>query len=234
MRKEEKRTETEKQMFNAGWIGGYLKGFEAGLSEADEGYSCDYDEEDCDCSVCKKGIDRPDLDFEIEDEEDYDEYIEGYNQGYKKGYIARLEEEDEEYDEDIEELLEEVDSKREAYDLGVLQGVDDGYLEGYKSCLKGEACYIWDEELDELLKAVEELKEFKENCREDCLVEPEYDTEFLAYIKELQDRICRLHKYSDNKGFKQEIYDIFHLITVITEHQVMQPVYQYWVDLEDN
>ena len=124
----------------------------------------------------------------------------------KKGYIARLEEQDEEYSDEIDELLEDCDSFREAYDLGVLQGLD----EGYNNCLE------------------------EQSCREDCLVEPEYDTEFLAYIKELQDRVSRLHKYSDNNGFKQEIYDIFHLITVITEHQVMQPVYKYWVDLEDN
>ena len=186
MRKEEKRTETEKQMFNAGWIGGYKEGFEAGLSEFEDGYSCDYDEEDND--------------------DDNDEFILGYNQGYKKGYLQRLEEEDEEYSDEIDELLEDCGSMREAYDLGVLQGLD----EGYNNCLE------------------------EQSCREDCLVEPEYDTEFLAYIKELQYRVSRLHKYSDNNGFKQEIYDIFHLITVITEHQVMQPVYKYWVDLEDN
>lgn len=186
MRKEEKRTDTEKQIFNSGWIGGYKEGFEAGLSEFEDGYSCDYDEEDYD--------------------DDNDEFILGFNQGYKKGYIARLEEQDEEYSDEIDELLEDCDSFREAYDLGVLQGLD----EGYNNCLE------------------------EQYCREDCLVEPEYDTEFLAYIKELQDRVSRLHKYSDNNGFKQEIYDIFHLITVITEHQVMQPVYKYWVDLEDN
>ena len=154
----------------------------------DEGYSCDYDEEDFDDS----------------------EFIKGYNQGYKKGYLQRLEEQDEEYEDEIDKVLAECDSFREAYDLGVLQGEDNGYLEGYKSCLKGEACYIWDEELDELLEEVEEIKENSKYINktiedleetEDCLVEPEYDTEFLAYIKELQDRVSRLHKYSDNNGF---------------------------------
>lgn len=201
MRKEEKRTEAEKQIFNSGWIGGYKEGFEAGLSEVDEGYSCDYDEED------------------------NDEFILGFNQGYKKGYLQRLEEEDEEYSDEIDELLEDCDSFREAYDLGVLQGLDDGYLDGYKDCIKGEIPVIENAELQELIE---------QHYREEYLEEPEYDTVFLAYIKDLQDRISRLHKYSENEDFKREIMDIFHLITVITESQVMQPVYRFWIDLEDN
>lgn len=129
------------------------------------------------------------------------------------------------YDEDIEELLEKVNSKREAYDLGVLQGLDDGYLDGYKDCIKGEIPVIENAELQELIE---------QHYREEYLEEPEYDTAFLAYIKDLQDRISRLHKYSENEDFKREIMDIFHLITVITESQVMQPVYRFWIDLENN
>ena len=116
--------------------------------------------------------------------------------------------------------------KNYGYNIGLAEGSssnEDCYIEGYKDCFLGEEPCIYDEDLEELL-------EQNNSFSVDNMI---YDTDFLDYVKELQDKISKLHKYSDNSEFRKEIYDIFHLITVITENQVMKPVYQYWVDLED-
>lgn len=144
-------------------------------------------------------------------------------------------------DEDLEEIevlyqageLEPDTAK--AYEMGKNYGYEQGmkelylaseenYLEGYKDAITGEPCFIENEEIEKIL---EDIKERKKDYNLN------YDTDFLDLIKDLQDAICKLHKYSKNPEFKRNLYDIFHLVTEITQLMVMKPVYEYWVKLED-
>ena len=79
-------------------------------------------------------------DDDIDDEEIMQAYDAGYNQGLKKGYLARLEAEDNE--------LDWCDCRM----LGYSQGLDTGYIDGYRDCLMGKPCFIENQEIEKLEK----------------------------------------------------------------------------------
>lgn len=211
------------------------------------------------CDLCSSYCDYEDTEDIEEENEDLEEAVDGvfqsgFDYGFKKGYKARRDEElenfepidwglSEEYDEEDEELYEQLyqsgelsEKEAKAFEIGRNIGftaglaecsssVEDNYKEGYKDALLGEPCFIEDEEIEEI---IEDLRDKK--CDMSIL---RYDTDFLGMVKTLQDKIFSLHRFSENEDFKREIMDIFHLLTVITENQVMKPVYDYWVKLEE-
>ena len=90
---------------------------------------------------------HPDWEFVDDDDEDESEYEEVFNEawnlGFKKGYLARIEEEDEEpFEEDWCECRA----------LGYSQGLDQGYVDGYREALLGIPCFIKNEEIELLQK----------------------------------------------------------------------------------
>lgn len=86
---------------------------------------------------------HPDWEFVDEDDDiDYEEamsdaYDDGYNQGFKKGYLSRMDEEND---------------WCECRELGFLEGMDSGYIDGYRDCLMGKPCFIESEEIELLQK----------------------------------------------------------------------------------
>lgn len=162
------------------------------------------------------------------------------DEGYSCDY-----DEDEEYEDEIDKVLAECDSFREAYDLGFSIGEDSGYLEGYKSCLKGEACYIWDEELDELLEEVEEIKEnskYINKTIEDLEETEDYredednnlpilvDTEIIDGLEKLKKDLIDLKWCKDQLTGQQvlkKILNMMHNITVIQETYVKEELQRY-------
>ena len=86
---------------------------------------------------------HPDWEFVDEDDDiDYEEamsdaYDNGYNQGFKKGYLSRM---------------DEKNDWCECRELGFSEGIDHGYVHGYKDALLGIPSWIHDEEIEELIK----------------------------------------------------------------------------------
>ena len=100
--------------------------------------TCTNDE--CHDSCYYRTEDVSDCDDEVISEVE-EAFNEGYNLGVKRGYIDCLEDKDE----DEEEWCG-------CRALGYSQGLDKGYVDGYRDCLMGKPCFIENEEIELLQK----------------------------------------------------------------------------------
>jgi len=230
MKKDENYSELE-QAYDSGWQQGYKKGYIAAMEEADE-WVDEEDEEDFE-PIEWKLPDTPTVSLKTYGISEEEHPCVGCD--CECCPVCDFEEENLEEIEALYQAGELEPDTAKAYEMGKNYGFEQGmkelsiaseenYLEGYKDALLGEPCFIEDEEIEKIL---EDIKERKKDYN------LSYDTDFLDLIKDLQDAICKLHKYSKNPEFKRNLYDIFHLVTEITQLMVMKPVYEYWVKLED-
>lgn len=103
---------------------------------------------DLGCAQCGKNSNCSGC-IDTEEEISVSDYDIGYMEGYNEGYIHGREKSN---TAEIEDDKGFEDEWCECRELGFSQGIDTGYVNGYKDALLGIPSWIHDEELEELIK----------------------------------------------------------------------------------